>query len=213
MDKLTHHRDAYRQALQQQDNAALNQEKRWLTSAVAAAVLNQDIQTINALRATLADLPALADRFDATGKPGDRWRALTDMLHVAAESALPLEQLRLTAPGKLSGLILKHIQTQPGITPKQLAECCAKEPNHIANELKKLDQIGLIHKQRQGRNQHIYLSAQGKTALETLAPVKIVATTGNHAKLPHIDNERLKKLGEKPVLPAIFNQKSLLRAA
>jgi DNA-binding MarR family transcriptional regulator len=190
MDKLTLHRDAYRQALQQQDAACMDSEKRWLTAATAEALMEQDMIAINALRAHLAELIAPADRFDLTGKPGDRWRTLTDLLYVAAESALPLEQLRLAAPGKLSGLILKQVQKQPGITSGELAERCQKEPNHIANELKKLDRAGLIHKQRRGRNQHVYLSTEGKAALDTLAPVQLAPPQPVAIQARHVDPQR-----------------------
>jgi len=138
MNKLSQHRDTYKQALKNSDNQALLQEKSWLTAAAASALLNQDIEAMRQVRGCCADLSALADRFDSTGKPGDRWRTLGDVLTLALESGRPLEQLRLALPATVSGTLLQHIKDQPGITPTQLSQCCDKSASHISNELKKI---------------------------------------------------------------------------
>jgi hypothetical protein len=142
MDALPLHCQRYKKAMQDKELDVLQQEKNWLVSAVASAVLRQENSELSALRAQLSELAALADRFDPTCKPGDRWRSLSEIMLITQESSMPLEQLRLVLPGKLTGLMMKHIREEPGITPAQLAERCGKERNHISNELKKLDGDG-----------------------------------------------------------------------
>lgn len=170
MDKLSQHRDTYKQALKDSDNQALLQEKAWLTAAAASALLNQDIEAMRQVRGCCADLSALADRFDSTGKPGDRWRALGDVLTLALESGRPLEQLRLALPATVSGTLLQYIKEQPGITPTQLKELCNKSASHISNELKKLENAGLIDRLRRTKKHELFLSILGKEALDTINP-------------------------------------------
>jgi DNA-binding transcriptional ArsR family regulator len=203
MDKLPHHCEAYKKALQANDIEGIHEAKTWLTSAAATAILKQDTAAVRALRARLTELAGVADHFDITGKPGDRWRTLADILYVAAENSPPAEPLRLVPPGKLSGSILKHIREQAGLTPNELAQRCQKNHSHISNELKKLESAGLIRKVRKGRNQHLFLSAPGREALDGRAP-----SAGDRepptVNYPHADPERLNKLGENPRLPHLF---------
>lgn len=204
MNALSKHCDRYKKAMQDKELSILQQEKNWLVSAVAAAVLHQDNGDLSALRSQLSELAALADRFDPTAKPGDRWRALSEVMMIAQESSLPLEQLRLVLPNKLTGLMMKHIRDEPGITPAQLAERCAKQPNHISNELKKLDKALLIHRLRKGKNQHLYLSALGKETLDSRAPVQAAPTPPRQRSYHYADQARLQKLekdGKAPPLP------------
>lgn len=206
MNALSKHCDRYKKAMQDKELSILQQEKNWLVSAVAAAVLHQDNGDLSALRSQLSELAALADRFDPTAKPGDRWRALSEVMMIAQESSLPLEQLRLVLPNKLTGLMMKRIRDEPGITPVQLAKDCAKQLNHISNELKKLDKALLIHRLRKGRSQHLYLSALGKETLDSLAHVQAAPTPPRQQSYPHVDMDRLKKLekdGKAPPLPWI----------
>ena len=135
MDAFLKHCDRYKKAMQDKELSVLQQEKNWLVSAVASAVLRQEESELSALRSQLSELAALADRFDPTAKPGDRWRALSEVMMIAQESSLPLEQLRLVLPNQVTGLMMKHIRDEPGITPALLAARCAKQPNHISNEL------------------------------------------------------------------------------
>jgi DNA-binding MarR family transcriptional regulator len=202
MDTLSKHCQRYKNAMHDKDIVILQQERNWLVSAVASAMLRQEDSELSALRGQLSELAALADRFDPTARPGDRWRALSEIMMIAQESSLPLEQLRLVLPNKLTGLMMKHIRQEPGITPAQLAQRCAKQPNHISNELKKLDKALLIHRLRQGRSQHLYLSASGKETLDSLATVQ--AGPALPRNYPHADTDRLKKLesgGKTPPLP------------
>jgi DNA-binding MarR family transcriptional regulator len=202
MDTLSKHCQRYKNAMHDKDIGILQQERNWLVSAVASAMLRQEDSELSALRGQLSELAALADRYDPTARPGDRWRALSEIMMIAQESSLPLEQLRLVLPNKLTGLMMKHIRQEPGITPAQLAQRCAKQPNHISNELKKLDKALLIHRLRQGRSQHLYLSGSGKETLDSLATVQ--AGPALPRIYPHADTDRLKKLesgGKTPLLP------------
>jgi len=204
MDNLTQHHDAYKQALQDKDANALRKEKAWLTTAAASALLEQDANAMRQVRACFADLSALADHFDTTGKPGDRWRTLADVLTLALESGNPLEQLRLVLPSKVTGLMMKHIKDQAGITPSELAARCGKQPNHIANEIKKLEQAGLIHRLKRGRSYELYLSVLGKEAMDNVAPMKLASQPQATPEFKHIDKQRIENLtksGSAPALP------------
>ncbi len=216
MDALSNHCDRYKKAMQDKELSVLQQEKNWLVSAVASAVLRQENGELSALRGQLSELAALADRFDLTAKPGDRWRVLSEVMMIAQQSRLPLEQLRLVLPNKLTGLMMKHISKEPGITPAQLAKRCAKQPNHISNELKKLDKALLIHRLRKGRSQHLYLSALGKETLDSLAPVQAAPAPLHQRSYPYADTGRLQKLekdGQAPLLPLIGDKHQKLAIA
>ncbi len=194
MGNLIQHRDIYKQALQSKDDNVLLREKAWLTTAAASALLEQDTEAMRRVRACCADLSALADRFDTTGKPGDRWRALGDVLTLALESGKPLEQLRLVLPNTVGGLMMKHIKDQPGITPTELSQRCDKQLNHISNEIKKLENAGLIHCFKRGKNKEIFLSILGKEALDSVAPLKIVAQQESKRDYRYIDGKREQRL-------------------
>lgn len=213
MDAFLKHCDRYKKAMQDKELSVLQQEKNWLVSAVASAVLRQEESELSALRSQLSELAALADRFDPTAKPGDRWRALSEVMMIAQESSLPLEQLRLVLPNQVTGLMMKHIRDEPGITPALLAARCAKQPNHISNELKKLDKALLIYRLRKGKNQHLYLSALGKETLGSLALVQAAPTPSRQVSYLHIDKDRMKKLkpkdGQAPSVPWSFKRSAL----
>lgn len=204
MNDLTHHQDIYKQALKTQDETVLLHEKAWLTAAAASALLEQDTEAMRRVRACCADLASLADRFDGTGKPGDRWRALGDVLTLALESGKPLEQLRLVLPSTVGGLIMKHIKDQPGITPTDLCQRCSKNKNHISNEIKKLENAGLIHRFKRGKNYELFLSVLGKDAMESIALLKMIPVPQQaERKYRYGDPVRLLKLTESgvPQLP------------
>lgn len=194
MEDIFQHRDAYKKALKTQDSSAMLKEKVWLTAAAAAALLEQDAEAMRGVKACCADLSALADRFDETGKPGDRWRTLGDMLSLALESGKPLQQLRLVLPSTVSGLIMTHINKKPGITPTELTERCLKSKTHIANEIKKLESAGLIHSFKRGTNKELFLSILGKAALDSLSPSNLVTRPSTNWEYKHMDPEREQKL-------------------
>ena len=123
---------------------------------------------------------------------------------IAQESSLPLDQLRLVLPNKLTGLMMKHIRDEPGITPAQLAERCAKQPNHISNELKKLDKELLIHRLSKGRSQHLYLRALGTETLDSPAHVQEAPTPPRQQSYPQVDMDRLKKLEKDGKAPPLL---------
>jgi DNA-binding MarR family transcriptional regulator len=204
MDTLKEHCNNYKQALQNQDEAALHHEKAWLTTAATSALLQQDAQSMQRIKACCGELSALADHFDITGKPGDRWRALGDTLTLALESGKPLEQLRLVLPSTVSGLLMTHIQKEAGITPSQLAKRSSKAPNHVSNEIKKLENAGLIYRFKRGKNYELFLSNLGAEALADVAPMKMVIDNPilqkQKREYPHIDNNRIAQIGN-PQLP------------
>lgn len=197
------HRDTYKQALQSKDEQIALTEKAWFAAAAASALLDQDPEAMRGILACCSDLSALADRFDTTGKPGDRWRALGDVLALALESGKPLQQLRLVLPSTVGGLLMKHIKDRPGITPTELADRCVKNKSHIANEIKKLENAGLIYRFKRGRTHELFLSALGKETLDSVAPMKIVAQPRSTPEFPYADTERLERLSApgEPKLP------------
>ncbi len=203
MDKTIPHRDAYITALKSHDEASLLLEKAWLTTAATAVLLEQETDKIREMRAFIADLAPLADRLDMTGKPGDRWRALGDVLTLALESGKPLEQLNLVLPSQVSGLLVKHIDKQPGITQNELGARCGKNPSHVSNELKKLEHAGLIYRKKQGRENALFLTRLGNETLKNIEPVEPVLSVTPEAKLPYVDAIRLERLGI-PTIP--YNQ-------
>ncbi len=207
MDKLAEHCNSYKQALQREDGVAIRREKAWLTTVATTALLEQDAAAMQAIRACCADLSALADHFDDTGKPGDRWRTLGDVLTLALASGNPLAQLRLALPSTVTGLLMKHIQSQAGITPGELAEKCSKKPNHIANELKKLETAGLIYRLKRGKHHELYLSVLGQEALASIAPLKLIEQEDIVPKpareFLYIDKRRQKEFGASPKMPSL----------
>lgn len=194
MNNLIQHRDTYKQALQTKDANALLREKAWLTAAAASALLEQDTEAMRRVRACCADLSSLADRFDSTGKPGDRWRTLGDMLTLALESGKPLEQLRLVLPSTVGGLMMKHIEKEPGITPTELSRRCQKQPSHTANEIKKLENAGLIYRFKRGKSHELFLSILGKEALDSVAPMKVIPQQEPKSVYKYEDKERVQQL-------------------
>jgi DNA-binding MarR family transcriptional regulator len=205
MDTLAKHRDNYRQALKNKDFATVHREKARLTTAAATALLTQDAEAMQAIRACCADLSGLADYYDESGKPGDRWRTLGELMTLALASGKPLEQLRLVLPSTVSGLAMKHIKQQPGITPTELARRCEKEPSHIANELKKLEDAGLIYRLKRGKTREVYLSILGKETLDNIAPVKVAESAKTETKknwhFPYADKSREEILGKPTAVP------------
>ncbi len=209
MGPLSEHRDVYKQALQSKDEDALLREKTCLTTAAASALLEQDAEAMRRIRACCADLSALADRFDSTGKPGDRWRTLGDVLTLALESGKPLEQLRLVLPSTVCGMIMKQIKDRPGITPTELSHCFEnpKQKSHISNELKKLENAGLIYRFKRGKNHELFLSVLGKEAMDSIAPLRSVPTSSQQEPkrdYPYTNPDRMDRLGQ-PQLPFPIN--------
>jgi DNA-binding MarR family transcriptional regulator len=209
MNNLTQHLEAYKQALKDQDQDTLIREKATLTETVAWALLEQDEEQIQAVRACLANLAPLADHFDETGKRGDRWRALGEVLRLIAENNKPLEQLRLTLPNTVSGKILKEIQAQAGITPSELSKRLGKKDSHISNEIKKLDTARLIVRLKRGKNYELFLSVLGKEALDSVTPeqnsqmqVSVSETYSSISEdFSYINPERLTRFNSTPQLP------------
>lgn len=203
MDALTKHQQAYKQALKSQQESTILQEKAWLTTAVATSLLAQDTKDMQQMRASLADLSILADRFDLTGKPGDRWRGLSDMLTQALESGKPLQQLRMVLPSTITGLCIQHIRQQPGITPTELANNLNKTNSHISNELKKLESGGLIYRLKRGKGRELFLSVLGKEALESIAPVKVVKLEKKKSTYFYADPTRVASFEQNGGAPAL----------
>ncbi|POZ50795.1 MarR family transcriptional regulator [Methylovulum psychrotolerans] len=205
MDNLAEHRDNYRQALKNKDFATVRREKAWLTTAAASALLAQDAEAMQAIRACCADLSGLADHHDESSKLGDRWRTLGELMTLALASGKPLEQLRLVLPSTVSGLAMTRIKQQPGITPTELVEQCAKSASHIANELKKLEDAGLIYRLKRGKSHEVYLSVLGKETLNNVAAVKSIeppkTLPKEERKYPYVNKCREEKLGKPIAVP------------
>lgn len=166
--QLQTHLTALRQALLDHEGRVVREQQDWLTGAVAAALLNQDQDAMQVLRAGLVGLIPIADKY-ASGGPGERWRALGEVLQACADTHKPLEQVRLAESDRLSGLIIRQINRNPGITPSVLAEKLEKSRSHISNELKALYREGLINGISRGRATHLYLSGVGKDVLDSFS--------------------------------------------
>jgi len=191
---LDRHILALRQALLAHEKPAAKSEKDWLMGEVAAALLQQDAEALKALRARVCDLAPLADRY-AEAQPGDRWRAVWEILHACSETIRPLEQVRLAKPGQLSGLLLRHIGDSEGITPTELGERVGKKPSHVSNTLRALAEQGLVHRVPQGREIRYFLSEMGRELLAERQPVRavpaIAAVGGTAIKFPYVEENRL----------------------
>ena len=161
-----------RNALLGHDEQAIRKHRDWLVGAVAAALLDQDLAAMRVLRAELSGLIALTDQC-SNGGAGERWRALSEILQACSDTYKPLEQMRLAQPGRLSGIILRHINREPGVTPSIIAEKLNKKRSHISNELNALEKEGLIHKLCEGRNTHLYISGIGRSVLAGFSPLHI----------------------------------------
>lgn len=156
-ERIQAHVDALRAALKSGDEASGLEHQARLTEAAAWALLNQDADAMQTLCVHFEDLASLADHY-GWGGPGQRWLALDEVMYCCEQTYRPLEQLRLAHPGRLSGEIIETIAKSPGITPKKIAKVLDKEPNHISNELKRLEQEGLIIKIPAGRNIHLHIA-------------------------------------------------------
>lgn len=193
MNNLEDHLARLRAALIDKDQAAVTREQHWLMGAVSTALLQQDQAAMMTLRGHLADLAPLADHY-GEALPGERWRAAWEILLDFTETIRPLEQVRLAAPGQLSGLLLRHIANTPGIQPSELARRVGKEPNHISNTLRALSDQGLVQRVPAGRKSFYHLAAMGVAALAQQQPLEGIvkpAQTGKVADLDHAREERL----------------------
>lgn len=192
---LETHATGLRHALADHDQQSVREHRDWLTGAVAAALLDQDVKAMQALRAALVELIPLADKYISSGA-GERWRALGEVLQSCADTYKPLEQRRLAEPSRLSGLILRRIAKESGITPSVLAARLNKKRSHISNELNALEKEGLIYRLSEGRNIYLYISGTGRGVLASFLPVRSLDDTGTEKYLPreypHVDPERLR---------------------
>lgn len=205
MTILDQHIKNMRLALLDSDMSSVAVERDWLMGEITAALLEQDEKTMNILRGHLADLAPLVDEY-GDAKPGDRWRATWEILRAFCVTYRPLEQFRLAAPGKLSGLLLRHIHKTPGVTPTELVNRVSKNINHVSNTLRALAEQGLVQRIPQGRKKCYYLTAMGREALAQQQPVAAVEKTikgkpSNLFKLDHLRDGRLKNR-ETSRLPA-----------
>lgn len=188
------HVEGLRTALINGDQAVTRQHRDWLTCAIAGALLDQDIEAMRILRVELADLISLADHYASEGS-GERWRALCEVLQLCCDTFKPLEQVRLAQPNRLSGLILRHIGKESGITPSLLAEKLEKKRSHISNELAALEKEGLIHRLSEGRNTYLYISGIGRSVLAGFVPLSAATVGEAHSKrvYPHADPQRIRQ--------------------
>jgi DNA-binding MarR family transcriptional regulator len=186
----------------------------WLMGECAAGLLNQDGETLADLRAAVADLVAVADRY-GPGKPGDRWRAVWELLHAIGATTRPLEQLRLAHPQRVSGQLLQLIRDRPGISPSEMVQCLGKKANHVSNALRGLIDQGLVDRVTRGREVDYYLTGTGREALadEAPAPGAVTATAqpqripslprtaANAGSYPYLDERSLQRWptpGQRP---------------
>ena len=190
--------DQLRQALLGGDAERAEAPQAWLMGEIASALQAQDRDKMMELRGHLANLIPLADHH-GSGKPGDRWRAVWELLQACSATHRPLEQYRLAEPGRLSGLILAQIKRQPGITPSELAGDLKKQANQISNELRRLRDEGLVHRVPEGAQRQYFLTSAARTLLVGQSPVRLVVQP--QREYLHLREERLKQRENPNELP------------
>lgn len=160
---------AFRLALIDNDEPGAAPLQSWLMGKAASAMLHQDTESLLALRAALADLPPVADRF-GTGRRGDRWRAVWELVDALCETPRPLEQVRLSKATQVSGQVLQLIGDQPGICPGDIARQLGKRGPHVSNVLRSLMDQGLVHRLAEGRTGRCFLTSTGREMLAAMLP-------------------------------------------
>lgn len=90
--------------------------------------------------------------------------------------------------------MMKHIEKEPGITPTELSRRCQKQPSHTANEIKKLENAGLIYRFKRGKSHELFLSILGKEALDSVAPMKVIPQQEPKSVYKYEDKERVQQL-------------------
>jgi DNA-binding transcriptional ArsR family regulator len=191
--ELEQRAQALRLALIDGDAAAAEAHKNWLMGEVATGLLHQDAEALMALRAAVADLPPLADRY-GDGRKGDRWRAVWELLDAIGDTVRPLEQVRLARAETYTGEVLRLILREPGITPKAIAEQTDRQPNHVSNTLRTLLDQGLVYRLPQGRTAR-YFAEESAWELTGAAGVQLPAATrfsgpaANDARYLYLDED------------------------
>jgi hypothetical protein len=196
------HARALVDALIDADPDAVKTHQDWLMGECAAGLLDQDGATLAELRAAVADLAPVADRY-GQGLPGDRWRAVWELLHAIGAASRPLEQRRLARPERVSGRLLRLIRETPGISPGRMATALGKQTNHVSNALRGLLDQGLVQRLPRGREVNYYLTETGREALADEAPAELVAEAppDNARTLPFVADRRMQRTADPYIRP------------
>jgi hypothetical protein len=210
--ELKAHAQDLRLALMDGDKDAAAKLQTWLMGEVAAGLIEQESDALLDLRAAIADLPQVADRY-GDGKPGDRWRAVWELLYTVGQTSRPMEQQRLMRPETVPGQLLRLIADTPGIAPTKMAEDLSKETNHISNTLRALLDQGLVYRVPRGRTASYYVTPEAAEGLPNQVPENLVrlpegVTAANDQRFHFIDPPRLLRSGDVRQLPG----RSLLAA-
>lgn len=206
--ELEQRAQALRLALIDGDTARAEEHKNWLMGEAAAGLLYQDAETLMVLRAAVADLAPVADRY-GDGQKGDRWRAVWELLYAVSETVRPLEQVRLARPETFTGEVLQLILDEPGVTPREIAERKGRQPNHVSNTLRALLDQGLVYRLPQGRTARYFAEQEARelagatsVAQPPAASPRGVPATDEH-RFPYLD-EGLRRHwqaeGERPAI-------------
>lgn len=198
LERLKENAQALRLALIDGDSSAVEQHQRWLMGEIAAGLLHQDSDHLLDLRAAIADLAPVADRY-GPGKRGDRWRTAWELLYAISQTVRPLEQQRLARADTLAGQILRRIVEQPGITPGEIVAATGKARNHVSNELALLQNQGLVYRVPRGRSVMVFPTPDAAARfpdLGQMAAAPQVQTLGeqpavNDASFPYVNENRL----------------------
>jgi DNA-binding MarR family transcriptional regulator len=62
--------------------------------------------------------------------------------------------------------VLARVGAQPGMTQQQLAQSLLVTKGNISQLLDRMEQQGLVERRQEGRNKHLYLTAQGQALFE-----------------------------------------------
>lgn len=194
-----------RLALMDGDQDAAAKLQAWLMGEVAAGLIEQESEVLLDLRAAIADLPQVADRY-GDGKPGDRWRAVWELLYAVGQTTRPMEQQKLMQAETLPGQLLRLIAAQPGIAPTDMGKQLGKERNHVSNTLRALLDQGLVYRVPRGRSAAFYLTPQAKALLpeQAVVPEKLPPADkepANDSRFLWVDEQRQTRAVNRHELP------------
>ncbi|MEW8552636.1 MAG: helix-turn-helix domain-containing protein [Candidatus Thiodiazotropha sp.] len=180
-EKLASHVESLCSALREHNGQEVLIHQDWLTGTVAAALMDQDAKAMRALRRNFTRLGSLADKY-ASGGPGERWRALSEVLQACGDTFRPMEQLRLANPDLLSGKALLAIAHNPGISQKELGDKLDVSEGRSSTLAKELEREGLTYRVKIGKEKRQYLAIRSDDPLAKLEPIKIVMEEAEKAR-------------------------------
>lgn len=138
-------------------------KKDWLMGEITSALMLQDEKIIMILRGHLADLIPLAREHGDAGE-GERWQTIWEILHAFHVTSRPLEQLRLASSKLITGVLMRVIENNPGLSGVELSNLMDKSLKKVNDSIASLERHDLImHIPSKG----LFLTATGREMLLT----------------------------------------------